>query len=360
MTSPLKEVATTDRTGTKQHFMPDPEIFDEVNFDADILAHHFQDLAYLNKGVKITFSDLREGKEREEVFHAEGGIVEFVEHLNKSKTVMHEKPIYLSCERDDVMVEVAMQYTDAYSESVFSYVNNINTIEGGTHVMGFRSALTRAMNDYARGNKLLKDNEENLSGEDVREGLTAIISLKVPEPQFEGQTKTRLGNSEIKGIMESCVYERFTTFLDENPKVAEACVRRGILAFQAREAAKKARELTRRKGLLEGGGLPGKLADCQEKDPSKCELYIVEGDSAGGCFTGDTKVALADGRELSFKELVAEQAEGKEHYCYTIRNDGKVGIERAINARMTKKNAELVRVTLDNGETIECTPDHRF
>ncbi|KQM11094.1 DNA gyrase subunit B [Methanomassiliicoccales archaeon RumEn M1] len=282
MTSPLKVIKTTDRTGTRQHFMPDPEIFEDVTFDADVLAHHFQDLAYLNRGVKITFRDLREGKEREEIFHAEGGIVEFVEHLNKSKVVMHEKPIYLTCERDDVVVEVAMQYTDAYSESVFSYVNNINTIEGGTHVMGFRAALTRAMNDYARANKLLKDNDENLSGEDVREGLTAILSLKIPEPQFEGQTKTRLGNSEIKGIMESCVNERFSTFLDENPKVAEACVRRGILAFQAREAAKKARELTRRKGLLEGGGLPGKLADCQEKDASKCELYIVEGDSAGG------------------------------------------------------------------------------
>lgn len=282
MTSPLKEIKDTDRTGTRQHFMPDPEIFEDVTFDSDILAHHFQDLAYLNKGVRITFRDLREGMEREEVFHAEGGIVEFVEHLNKSKVAMHERPIYLECERDDVMVEVAMQYTDAYSESVFTYVNNINTIEGGTHLMGFRSALTRAMNDYARANKFLKDNAENLSGEDVREGLTAIVSLKVPEPQFEGQTKTRLGNSEIKGIVESCVYEKFITFLDETPKTAEACIKRGILAYQAREAAKKARELTRRKGLLEGGGLPGKLADCQEKDPAKCELYIVEGDSAGG------------------------------------------------------------------------------
>ncbi len=282
MTSPLKVIKTTERTGTRQHFMPDPEIFEDVTFDADVLAHHFQDLAYLNRGVRIIFRDLRQGKEREEVFHAEGGIVEFVEHLNKSKVAMHERPIFLTCERDDVVVEVAMQYTDAYSESVFSYVNNINTIEGGTHVMGFRAALTRTMNDYARANKLLKENDENLSGEDVREGLTAILSLKIPEPQFEGQTKTRLGNSEIKGIMESCVNERFSTFLDENPKVAEACVKRSILAFQAREAAKKARELTRRKGLLEGGGLPGKLADCQEKDASKCELYIVEGDSAGG------------------------------------------------------------------------------
>ncbi|NLI74588.1 MAG: DNA topoisomerase (ATP-hydrolyzing) subunit B [Euryarchaeota archaeon] len=360
ITSPLKAIKTTERTGTRQHFMPDPEIFDDVTFDAEILAHHFQDLAYLNRGVRITLRDLREGMEREEVFHAEGGIVEFVEHLNKSKIAMHANPIYLDCEREDVIVEVAMQYTDAYSESVFSYVNNINTIEGGTHVMGFRSALTRTMNDYARTNKLLKENDENLSGEDVREGLTAILSLKVPEPQFEGQTKTRLGNSEIRGIVESCMNETLSTFLDENPRVAEACVRRSILAFQAREAAKKARELTRRKGLLEGGGLPGKLADCQEKDPSKCELYIVEGDSAGGCFAGDTRIMLTDGRKLTFKELVVEQAEGKEHYCYTIKDDGEIGTERAIYARITKKDAEIVQVTLDNGEVIECTPDHRF
>ena len=294
--TPLKIIGETSDTGTTQHFKPDPEVFEDVSFDADTLSHHFQDLAYLNGGVKIIFRDLRPGKEREEVFHFEGGIVEFVEHLNKSKVPMHEKPIYLNCERDNVVVEVAMQYTDAYSESVFSYVNNINTIEGGTHLMGFRSALTRSMNDYAKQNKFIKDNEENLSGEDVREGLTAIISVKIPEPQFEGQTKTKLGNSEIKGLVESCVFDKFFTFLEENPKVAEACVRRSLLAFQAREAARKARELTRRKGFLEGGGLPGKLADCQEKDPSKSELYIVEGDSAGG--------SAKQGRNRAFQAIL--------------------------------------------------------
>ena len=360
LTSPLQVVGETTETGTQQHFRPDGEIFEDLNFDADTIANHLQDLAYLNKGVRITFRDLRPGKEREEVFHAEGGIVEFVEHLNKNKTAMHERPIYLSCERDDVMIEVAMQYTDAFSESVFTYVNNINTMEGGTHLMGFRSALTRSINDYAKRNKLLKENDENLSGDDVREGLTAIISVKIPEPQFEGQTKTKLGNSEVKGIVDSCVYEKFVQFLDENPKVAEACIRRSILAYQAREAARKARELTRRKGLLEGGGLPGKLADCQEKDPASSELFIVEGDSAGGCFSGETKVALADGRNLSFKEIVAEQAEGKEHFCYTIGNDGKIGIEQAINARVTKRDAEVVRLILSNGEAVTCTPDHRF
>jgi len=360
LTQPLEVIGETTETGTQQHFRPDGEIFEDLNFDADTIAHHLQDLAYLNKGVKITFRDLRAGREREDIFHAEGGIIEFVDHLNKNKVAMHERPIYLTCERDDVVVEVAMQYTDAFSESVFSYVNNINTMEGGTHLMGFRSALTRSINEYAKKNKLLKDNEENLSGDDVREGLTAIISVKIPEPQFEGQTKTKLGNSEVKGIVDSCVYEKFSQFMEENPRVAEACIRRSILAYQAREAARKARELTRRKGLLEGGGLPGKLADCQEKDPVRSELFIVEGDSAGGCFSGDTKVALADGRDLSFEELVAEQAEGKEHFCYTIRKDGKIGIERAINARVTKRNTAVVRLTLSNGEDVLCTPDHRF
>ena len=360
LVSPLKVIGETTDTGTQQHFRPDPEIFESLDFDADTVAHHLQDLAYLNGGVRITFRDLRPGREREDFFHAEGGIVEFVQHLNKNKVAMHERPIFLTCEREDVMVEVAMQYTDAYSESVFSYVNNINTMEGGTHLMGFRSALTRSINEYAKRNKLLKENEENLSGEDVREGLTAILSVKIPEPQFEGQTKTKLGNSEVKGIVDSCVYEKFNQFLDESPKVAEACIKRSILAFQAREAARKARELTRRKGFLEGSGLPGKLADCQEKDPAKSELYIVEGNSAGGCFSGDTKVALADGRDLSFVEMVAEQAEGKEHFCYTIRHDGKIGIERAIHARVTKRNVDVVKITLDNGESVECTPDHRF
>lgn len=293
---PLKVIGETSETGTQQHFRPDPDIFDTLDFDSEILANHFQDLAYLNRGVKITFKDLREEHQRDNVFYAEGGIVEFVKHLNRGKTPMHDNPIYLSCEKDDMILEIAMQYTDAYSESVYSYVNNINTIEGGTHLMGFRTALTRSLNDYARKNKLVKDNESNLSGEDVREGLTAIISVKIPEPQFEGQTKTKLGNSEVRGLVDSCVYSTLATFLEENPKVAEACVKRSILAFQAREAARKARELTRRKGILDGGGLHGKLADCSEKDPSKCELFIVEGDSAGG--------SAKQGRDRKFQAIL--------------------------------------------------------
>ena len=293
---PLKVIGDTSETGTQQLFRPDPDIFDTLDYDNEILANHFQDLAYLNRGVKIVFKDLREGHQRDHVFYAEGGIVEFVRHLNRGRVPMHDNPIYLSCEKDDMMLEIAMQYTDAYSESVYSYVNNINTIEGGTHLMGFRTALTRALNDYARKNKLVKDSESNLSGEDVREGLTAIISVKIPEPQFEGQTKTKLGNSEVRGLVDSCVYSTLVTFLEENPKVAEACVKRSILAFQAREAARKARELTRRKGILDGGGLPGKLADCSEKDPSKCELFIVEGDSAGG--------SAKQGRDRKFQAIL--------------------------------------------------------
>jgi len=355
---PLHVVGESTGTGTTITFKPDSEIFSDINFDDEILVRRLMDLAFLNKNVIITFTDQRNG--RQEKFHFEGGIVEFVTHIDKTKTVLHEKPIYLSGERDNVLIEIAMQYTDSYAENVYSYVNNINTIEGGTHLIGFRSALTRTMNDYARKNNFLKENEEGLSGEDVREGLTAILSVKIAEPQFEGQTKTRLGNSEVKGIVEAFINEKLNQYLEETPKVAEACVSRAILAAQAREAARKARELTRRKGFLDSSSLPGKLADCTEKDPAKSEIFIVEGDSAGGCFSGDTKIALIDGRELSFKEIVVEQAEGKEHFCYTIRNDGKVGIERIVSPRVTKHDSDVIRVTLDNDETLVCTPDHRF
>jgi DNA gyrase subunit B len=276
----LYEVGPAEGTGTTITFIPDPEIFPDTTFDDDILAHRLRDLAFLNKNVYINYKDARTG--REEHYHYEGGIVEFVESINKNKTVLHDKPIYIYAESQGVVVELAMQYTDAYSESIFTYVNNINTIEGGTHLIGFRAALTRTMNDYARKAGLLKENAEPLSGDDVREGLTGILSIKVSEPQFEGQTKTRLGNSEVKGIVESTLNEKLFQFLEENPKVAEVCVSRAILAAQAREAARKARDLTRRKGLLESTSLPGKLADCSEKDPARSEIFLVEGNSAGG------------------------------------------------------------------------------
>ncbi len=277
---PLEVVGEAEGTGTSITFQPDPEIFPDTSFDDEILVSRLRDLAFLNKNTAIFFKDLRNG--REERFHYEGGIVEFVQMINKNKQVMHEKPIYLIGERENIIVEVAMQYTDSYSENSYSFVNNINTIEGGTHVAGFRSAMTRTVNDYALENKFIKEGAELLSGDDVREGMTAILSIKIPEPQFEGQTKTKLGNSEVKGIVDSVISEKLSIFLEETPKVAEAVINRCLLAMQAREAARKARDLTRRKGFLETASLPGKLADCSERDPAKCEIYIVEGNSAGG------------------------------------------------------------------------------
>jgi DNA gyrase subunit B len=279
VTVPLKELGPAEGSGTTITFMPDKTIFETVQFEYDVLAEKFKDLAYLNKTAIINFKDEISG--RQDRFHYEGGIIEFVEDLNHNRNKLHERPIYLMAEKDNVIVELSMQYTDGYAENIYSFVNNINTVEGGTHMVGLRSALTRAMNDYAKEKNMLKG-VDSLSGEDVREGLTAILSIKVPEPQFEGQTKTKLGNSEIKGIVDSLVFEKLAEFLQENPKVGTVCIERAILAAQAREAARKARDLTRRKGILESAALPGKLADCSERDPAKSELYIVEGNSAGG------------------------------------------------------------------------------
>jgi DNA gyrase subunit B len=277
---PVEVVGETTETGTTITFMPDSEIFEETDFDDEVLSHHLRDLAFLNKETRIIFKDMKTG--RYERFHYEGGIIEFVKHINKNKTVLHENPIYVTGDKDDIIVEAALQYTDSYTENIHSFVNNINTIEGGTHIVGFRSSLTRTMNDYAKAYNLIKNNGESLGGEDVREGLTAILSVKLPEPQFEGQTKTKLGNSEARGAVETIMNEKLYQFLEENPKVAEASIGKALLARQAREAARKARELTRRKNFLESTSLPGKLADCSEKDPAKSELFIVEGDSAGG------------------------------------------------------------------------------
>ncbi|OPY33825.1 MAG: DNA gyrase subunit B [Methanomassiliicoccales archaeon PtaU1.Bin124] len=358
VTEPLNVIGEATGSGTTITFHPDPEIFPDTTFDDETLVNRLRDLAYLNKTVAIYYKDLRTN--REEKFHYEGGIIEFVQNINKNKQVMFEKPIYLIGERDSVIVELALQYTDAFTENMYSFVNNINTVEGGTHLAGYRSALTRTMNNYALENKFIKEGEEGLTGDDVREGLTAILSIKIPEPQFEGQTKTKLGNSEVKGIVDSIISEKLAIFLEENPKVAEACMNRAILAAQAREAARKARDLTRRKGFLESAALPGKLADCSERDPAKCEIYIVEGNSAGGCFRGDVKVSLADGRNLSFEDLIKEDRAGKVNFCYTIDSMGKVGIEKILNPRLTKRNSDLVQVTIDNGESIVCTPDHKF
>ncbi|KRT74027.1 MAG: gyrase subunit B, DNA gyrase subunit B protein [Deltaproteobacteria bacterium CSP1-8] len=279
-TAPMKVTGKSRKTGTKITFKPDPEVFTEREFHFDTLSQRLRELSFLNAGLKITILDERSEKSHE--FQYKGGIVSFVQHLNRNKNALHGKPIFVEGEKDGVQAEVALQYNDSYQETVFAFANNINTHDGGTHLIGFRSALTRAVNQYAQKGNLVKGVKENLSGDDLREGLTAVVSVKVPEPQFDGQTKHRLGNSEVKGIVDSLVYEKLANFFEETPSVARKIVEKALEAARAREAARKAKELARRKGALDSAGLPGKLADCQETDPARCELFLVEGDSAGG------------------------------------------------------------------------------
>ena len=281
---PLKVIGTCEpeKTGTMVSFLPDKEIFEETVYDYDVLKQRLREMAFLTKGLKIVLKDTRAEMEREKTFHYEGGIQEFVQYLNKSKEALYPEIIYCEGEKDGVIVEVAMQHNDSYTENSYGFVNNINTPEGGTHIMGFRNAITKTFNDYARKNKLLKDSEPNLSGDDIREGLTAIVSVKIENPQFEGQTKQKLGNSEARGAVDGIVSKQLEIFLEQNPSVAKVTVEKSVLAQRAREAARKARDLTRRKSALDGMSLPGKLADCSDKNPENCEIYSVEGDSAGG------------------------------------------------------------------------------
>ena len=282
---PEKKVAITGKsesTGTKTRFKADTKVFETTNYSFDTLSNRLRELAFLNKGVEISIVDQRTAKAKSHKFKFDGGVRSFIEYINKNKKTIHKEPVYFETVKDEVMVEIALQYNDGYNEALFSFANNINTREGGTHLVGFKSALTRSLNDAARKLNLTRKLEENLSGEDVREGLSAVISVKLPEPQFEGQTKAKLGNSEVKGIVESSVNEQLTAFFEENPSTVRSILDKCIVAAKARAAARRARELTRRKTFLESTGLPGKLADCSEQDPAKCELYIVEGDSAGG------------------------------------------------------------------------------
>ncbi|MCX7884596.1 MAG: DNA topoisomerase (ATP-hydrolyzing) subunit B [Caloramator sp.] len=290
----LEIIGDTKETGSIVTFKPDYQIFETLEFEYEVLSQRIRELAFLNNGIKITLTDERYGKS--EVFHYEGGIKEFVVYLNRNKESINEKPIYIKGSKDDIIVEIAMQYNDGYSESIFSFANNIDTTEGGTHVSGFKTALTKVINDYARKYGFIKENENNLSGEDTREGLTAVISVKIPNPQFEGQTKTKLGNTEVRGIVDSIVTDRVSAFLEENPQISKLIIDKCIMASRAREAARKARELTRRKSVLENTSLPGKLADCSEKDPKKCEIFIVEGDSAGG--------SAKQGRDRRFQAIL--------------------------------------------------------
>ena len=271
-----------DKRGTMVTFLPDPDIFEETVFDFSTLKHRFREMAFLTKGLKIIAADKRDEEPKEVIFHYEGGIKEFVQYLNRSNSALYEDILYFEGTKDGVVVEVAMQHNDSYTENTYGFVNNITTPEGGTHIVGFRNALTKTFNEYARKNKILKESESNLSGEDIREGLTAIISVKIEDPQFEGQTKQKLGNSEARGAVDNVVSGQLEIFLEQNPAVAKTIIEKSVLSQRARDAARKARELTRRKSALEGMSLPGNLADCMDKDPSKCEIYIVEGDSAGG------------------------------------------------------------------------------
>jgi len=356
---PVKAVGNSDGRGTTVNFMPDTMIFkDGIDYNFRALTQRFREMAYLTKALRFHIADERDNQEVS--FYFEGGIRSYVRHLNKEKSVLHKLPFYVERDSNGVAVEVALQYTEAYdTDSIYAFANNINNTDGGAHLTGFRNGLTRVVNNYARGKGLLKENEANLTGDDVREGLTAVISVKLQDPQFSSQTKEKLVSPEATSAVSSVFGDAFNTWLEENPSDAKRIIEKTISAARTRLAVQKVRE-TARKSAMEGFSLPGKLADCSDTNPARCEIYIVEGDSAGGCFSGDTQVALADGRSLSFEEIVAEQAEGKEHFCYTIRKDGTIGVERIVNPRVTKRNAEVVRVALDNGEAIVCTPDHRF
>ena len=311
----LTKIGDSDGHGTKVMFKPDPEIFEDTIFDFEVLASRLRELAFLNKGIAITLIDKREEEERVEKYHYEGGIKEFVSYLNRNKEVLHESPIYVEGEKDGIIAEIALQYNDGYNESLYSFANNIDTIEGGTHLAGFKSALTRAINDYAKRFGHIKDSDKNLSGDDAREGLTAVVSVKISEPQFEGQTKTKLGNSEVRGVVDSIVAEGVSIFLEENPAVGKIIIDKALMAARARDAARKARELTR-KSVLERSTLPGKLADCSSKDPKECEIYIVEGDSAGG--------SAKQGRNRKFQAILPLR--GK------ILNVEKQRLDRILNA----------------------------
>ena len=291
----LEKIGEAEGSGTKVHFKPDHEIFEETEYDFEILSQRLRELAFLNKGINITLIDEREDEVKEEVYHYEGGMKSFVSYLNRNKEVLHDEPIYVEGLKDGIAVEVSLQYHDGFNENIFTFANNIDTVEGGTHLAGFKTALTRVMNDYGRRFGHLKESDKNLSGDDIREGLTAVVSVKISEPQFEGQTKTKLGNSEVRSAVDSISGEGISTFLEENPEVGKIIIEKALLASRAREAARRARELTR-KSVLERSSLPGKLADCSSKDPKECEIYIVEGDSAGG--------SAKQGRDRKFQAIL--------------------------------------------------------
>jgi DNA gyrase subunit B len=359
----VKKAGSCEGSGTAVTFIPDREIFKEINFHWDRILDHLRQQAYLMKGLKIAISDQREREpllHRFYAFYFEGGLRSYIGYLNSGLLPKHSNVFYILKEADKILVEISFQYVEDFQSREASFANNIYTQEGGTHLTGFRTALTRILNDYARKNGYLKESEENLTGDDVREGLTAIVSVKIREPQFEGQTKAKLGNPEARSAVDSVFSEAFPRFLEEHPQDARQILEKVILALNARKAAKAAKDSVFRKGVFEGFTLPGKLADCQSKDPQESELFIVEGESAGGCFSGDTEIALADGRNITFEKLIEEHKKGKRNYCYTIGKNGNIEISLIENPRITKSHVDAIKIILDNNKEIICTPDHKF
>ena len=358
--SQVKEIGTTDKHGTKQIYKADKEIFKEdLEYNWKTIIDHVRQQAYLTKGIAIALKDKRQKPEKNYNFYFEGGIASFIRHLARGKTIYNDPIFYVNKQINDYVIEVSFAYIDDYNEHVYSFANNINTPEGGTHLAGLKTALTRAINSHSKKAGLIKDDDQ-ITGEDVREGLVAVVSVKLPEPQFEGQTKSKLGNPDIRPAVDSIVNEYFGYYLEEHPTESRKIVEKILLSARARLAAKAARETVLRKGALEGMTLPGKLADCSERDAAKSEIFIVEGDSAGGCWFGKTEVALVDGRNLSFENLVEEHKQGKKNFCYTMRNDGHIGIAPILNPRLTQKNAKVIKIILDTGDELICTPDHLF
>lgn len=358
--APVKRIGNTKESGTQHTFSPDPEIFTETKFDFKTIVKKCRQHAYLTAGLRISITDKSSEEIKKYDLYFEDGIKSYVQFLNIDDKIIGQEPFYMNKQEDDIVVEVALQYTESMEEDVRCYTNNIVNPEGGTHLAGFRTAITSALNTYAQKAELLRGVDGTLSGDDVREGLTAIVSVKVANPQFEGQTKIKLNNREVKGVVSKLVRDELLTYFEENPQEAKNIIGKAVLANKAKAAAKAARDAVIRKNALESTTLPGKLADCTSNDPTDSELFIVEGDSAGGCFSGDTKVALADGRSLSFLELIEEQKKGEANYCYTISKDGRLAISEVKNVRRTKQNTEVIKVTLDNQEEIICTPDHKF
>ncbi len=347
-------------SGTKVTFLPDHSIFTEIQaFDFSRIRKRIKELSYLTGGVKIIFRDLR-GEPKHEVFQERGGVAAFAQNLVKGEKCLYDKPLLLKDISEDIEVEVGLQHTSSYGQTILCYANMITNRDGGTPLTGFKTAYTRTLNNYAKSKGLIKKGEPNPTGDDFLEGIYCVISVKLGEPQFESQAKVKLLNPEAQSATHAVVYEKFNEILEENPKIGKAIIEKAVNAAKAREAARKARELVRRSNPLENDDLPGKLADCQSEDPSVSELYIVEGISAGGCFSGDTKVLLADRRALSFKELVKEQDKGKSHLGYTIDKNGAMSMGQLLNARVTKTNVKVIKIILDNGELITATPDHLF